>query len=297
MIEREHASIQARLINGYSADSSQYLDRLELGSTVERCIAARFCIQKAREHAGTHTGENWLDRGEAGLIRVISLDVKSHIGYGSESARAAHEIANMPIYKELVSGAYIPTQDALAEAYCRTLEAGETITDRIKHFKELDKKFNSGVYVNHAQKLTGIQSEVAVAALLHRYALYEIGDGTWFALPSTLENDHHVNDDVLSDGNWDIDVYAQIEPEQSAQLSYKVQVKTRGVANHPKPDEEDQDDVVWVRVSPDLSIDQESNTLGATIIKECAGEYRQGGNDYYYSRIQQRTNNLLDILA
>jgi hypothetical protein len=206
------------------------------------------------------------------------------------------ELANFPIYTELIVGMDKPSVEAIVQSYVNGLEIGGTISQWADFFVSEGQRNKREQEIEAARRLIGCVSEVAVATLLHRYAASSIGDGTWFAIPSMFEEDYHT--DGVNDGtdNWDIGVYTQVEEgERQADLSYRIQVKTKGRGHNSdvKPSSE----IALIRVHPDLAINGEGGVLGPKIIGECTKEYESGGLCLLSPRIDQRTDSLLDILG
>ncbi|MDQ5913809.1 MAG: hypothetical protein QG623_428 [Patescibacteria group bacterium] len=286
----------AILFKGTPAQATQQLLTLEGGSGTDRLKAGRYCIQRARENPNTNCGKSWLERGETDLMRALSLETKLVHGFSASAGKAMFELANLPIYREIVNGSQTPSIEAMTEVYENGLDIGETFCQWIDYFLG-NKGFSANVDMGEsAQGLIGCSSEVAVLALLQRYAISGVGDGSWFAIPSMYEEDYHINDQGDGSVNWDIGVYTQLEEGETSTLSYKLQVKTLANLGITPPREED--GIVLVRLNPDLALPSDSGRIAPYIIRECASEFAEGGYSIGATeRINQRTDLLLDILG
>jgi hypothetical protein len=153
---------------------------------------------------------------------------------------------------------------------------------------------NSSLNEIEKRELIGLQSEIIVLSLLNRFAINEIGDGSWYALPSTLSQDFHV-ERTLSGANWDISVFTSAEGEVVQVPSYKVQVKS---SKFTKDEVKEYDqDVVVVYICPDLQIDGYILNTRGVICAELAYERQNIQTSRISASLDRRTDQLLELLG
>ena len=120
-------------------------------------------------------------------------------------ARAAIQSALIPVYAWMtLCGQLPPTKSQVTEK-----AHGDTITIGY----QLTKAYSSGKYVSEDEKpyMSGMISEVAILALLQRFAIREVGGNTFSPILSTLREDRRNNSGSTVNHGWDISVFTQLE--------------------------------------------------------------------------------------
>ncbi len=194
--------------------------------------------------------------------------------------------SSIPMYASIFYGGVIPSYRAI-QGY------EDSLIKSIAEVNEVITNSNTDRWL--AKRLSGLDGEIVTEALLNKYALDQIGDNSWLALPALMTEDRgtgHADRAVIGENKieWDISVFTCLEgckPERS----YKVQVKSD---NSPEALYEDDIAVVKPRL---LRLDGEGPISWLSVSRELVVS-RDGINDPSIgAKVEARTDLLLDILG
>lgn len=141
----------------------------------------------------------------------------------------------------------------------------------------------------------GMLSEAAVGMLAMRAALGMTGKddapAEWLPIQSLLHQDQGGEAFIHCANSWDLSIFT----EASANLTYKVQIKSVDKSPHAR---EYSDDITVVSVSPDLAVRPFERMIHSKIISSIAFEQAYPEKSSRVSaELDQRQDQLLDILG
>lgn len=219
---------------------------------------------------------------------ALKLRQISSPNLGRHSQTAAVGLACLPLWASIAVDSKNPPLTALRKAYNQLIDIG---MDSVVAVRGLNGRLTAAQKEKNGDLRGGI-SEISVLLLLQRFALKELGDNSWVAVPSLLrQNLAKKRKGTYVNKAWDVSVFTQANPEDNVELTYKVQVKTR----HSEKDASYAPGIQLVAVRDDLA-DLTGETLPFdAIVMGCAAE-----RDRDFKRsppLERRTDKLLDILG
>ncbi len=173
------------------------------------------------------------------------------------------------------------------KAYDKTVTIGYKLT----------KAYFSGNYVSEDEKssMSGMIGEIAVLALLQRFAIREIGSNTFSPILSMLREDRRNNHGSTINHGWDISVFTQLGRAKPI-LNYRVQVKTFEQDQSTKP-KIDEARISRVVINPDLQVRPGDRYVACNIVNECFRELTdRWAPDTLTDRLDDRTTSLLEYI-
>ncbi len=262
-------------------DKIQLADRLSTSSVLYllSIVAEMYADTAADPSLDVIKKQDLLERSQKTWQNIETRSSTNHIDLCSFAGNAAVRLALHPSRRWLIVGERIPPLDQTKEDYANLLLRTSNIATNIR---TTNSEHQRGV-------LIGTRSEVAVQALLMRFAINNEFDD-YAPMLSRLSED--CGD--IPQNRWDISVFIPDTPTNPLKIAHKIQVKTSAHGYDEGVEYADHIDVVHVQ--DDLSMGNSPVPVQA-IIDECLADQFGAEDRIAKYNLDKRTDLLLDRLG
>lgn len=255
-------------------------------------FAGDACLEMAFSTMNDNEKLSWLDRAGQNWRKCIEQQPLYSTKLNSDSAAASMQLAHENVYRWLNLLHTLPPQKVVEQTYLNILDLGSDFLTR-QQLKDTNARDRE-----ESQSLRGSLSELSVLALLHRFALRQMDDQSWLAVPALTTENCGTRSYSLDSYKWDISVLTQADNSQPPERTYEIQVKSSD-KQYGKDRVTYNKDLTLVHISPDLALavdgPQVSNTRNG-ILQECLSELLNDDQEAT-ARLDERTEKLLEILG
>ncbi len=249
--------------------------------------AAGLSVEQAVEAPSFEKSDSWIQRASSLYDRVAKTD-SSGVGCDELTASSLFAHSQLPLISYLACFGELPPVALIKPAY----EASVGVAKRISEAIRLD----TGLNYNHRLGSAGVQAEAGVILLGQRYAINNIGDGSWLPIHSLYSEDNANRQYHLGENRaWDVTFFTQLQ--ETPEKSYLVQVKNRdNPESGNRYGDSDDKDIIRIHYDPELTLLSDGYKRG---IRNTIDElFREEHGDASVTRsLDARTDKLLEILG
>lgn len=193
----------------------------EYGGADGLYLGAAATLEVACLHAEPATAKQVELFVSAGILaqRAINVAQTARV-IGSSALRADQLRRDIPMLLPIYSEGILPQIEQVLANHKATLAS-------VKLAQGARKAAHTSGRIDTEKDINGYMSELAVRLLLSRYAVNEIGDGSWLPIAAHLTSDRATTRSTMDRSqSFDLGVLTQTNPDLPIDEPYKIQVKT-----------------------------------------------------------------------
>lgn len=275
-----------------ATNKQRAIENLECCGPSGLVFAGDACLEMAFSTQNDNEKLSWLDRASQNWRKCIDQQPLYCTKLNSDSAAARTQLAHENVYRWISLLHNLPPQKVVEQTYLNILDLGSDFLTR-QQIKD-----TSARDMEDSQSLRGSFSELSVLALLHRFALRQMDDQSWLAVPALITENCGTRSYIFNSYKWDISVLTQPDNSQPPERTYEIQVKS-SVKQYGNERKSYNKNLTLVHISPDLALavdgPQVSNTRNS-ILQECFSELLNDDQEAT-ARLDERTEKLLEIIG
>ncbi len=261
------------------------IDRLERTDRSGLVAAAELSVEQAVTATSFEKADPWISRAKTMYEKVARTDA-TQSGCDEFSAKSLFALSQLPLVAYLALFGKLPPPALIKPVFKSSVEVAAKINIATSRDTNPDYR--------HRKGCAGVLAEAGVILLGQRYAINDIGDGSWLPIHSLHSEDnknrqHHSGENR----SWDVTFFTQLGEEP--QKDYLVQVKNKeGGATHKYADG-DADGITRVHFHPQLTFRSERGHGLSNTVHEFVSEAQ--GDTAASRALDERTGMLLEILG